>query len=213
MTEIEKKVLTGRYAGLRMVTPKTIYQTVMNDGSTYVWFSKLVFQDGVVKDLESRSVDVRRLHRAYQIYTAMVVVLFLISALGWAGVAVFNVPGRYGVIVVSLLAAVAVFMFLSRRREQIARLSSMLVEVNLPVDPLGMTLFHMGEIYARKYKCPSLVETIRSWDMMLKYVFIYMYYGTFGLYFFSFKDSLIWTLAGCVVGMSVYQAYYLLRKN
>ncbi|MBF0330584.1 MAG: hypothetical protein HQL17_01500 [Candidatus Omnitrophica bacterium] len=208
-----KRADQGRYADVRIVTPVTIYQTVLTDGPTYLWFSRVNFIDSVVKELQSAGYPVRAQHLNYNLYSVMAMIMVAASAAGWGMIFLKKGIEPWPIAATGLLTVVGALLFLMRRRERVAHMAAKLVEMNMPRDPMGMTLYQMGEIYARRYQAPSLVETVWTWDYVLKYAFLWTYYGAFGLYFLSFRDTVIWTLAGCVLAVCVYQLYFLLRKG
>jgi hypothetical protein len=184
----------------------------MSDGTTYLWFTKLVFLDGVQKILESVQMPVHQYLQTYRIYSVMAWMLLAVFAMDMGLVLLTKGMNPFLIIVTGILAVRAAWHFLMKRREQIACLAARLIEVNMPEDPLGMTLYQMGEIYARRYQGPSLVETIWSWDYLLNYTFLFVYFGAFGLYFLSFWNTIVWTTIACVLAVCIYQICFLIRK-
>ncbi len=207
-----KQAFQARYANVRLVTPTTIYNTVMTDGPTYLWFTKVLFIYNVVTALQSAQVPVGRHQRAYRNYSLMAIMMVVVSAAGGGIFCLGKDVEPFSMGAVGLLTGLGALLFLIKRREHIASLAAKLVEINRADDPLGMTLYQMGEIYARRYQIPSLVETVWSWDYVLKYAFMFTYYGAFGLYFLSFRDTVLWTVGGCVLAVCVFQLYFLLRQ-
>ncbi len=109
-------------------------------------------------------------------------------------------------------AVVSVLCFLKRNR-LLAKLAARLIELDLPALPAGVTLYQLGEIYARQYHLPSLVDVIGQWNSWMRGTVILVYFATFGVFFLSFPLMLFWTGAACLGVLGALWVSFGLRRG
>ncbi|MEI6437558.1 MAG: hypothetical protein WCO69_02265 [Candidatus Omnitrophota bacterium] len=112
-----------------------------------------------------------------------------------------------------MVALVLAMVMAFARRRPLATLAARLIEIDLPDLPESITLYQLGEIYARRYQLPSLVDIIGQWNELMRVTFIIVYFATFGVFFLTLPWMLFWTVMACFLVLFVLGAVFMLRRS
>ncbi len=189
-----KAMFPRPYAQLQMVTPKAVHATVLYDGQVRLWFRRLCFTPEIEEKLRRSSADAPSLYRTYRNYSALMLTLVVTAS---ALLAVAAAGSSTPLMALGTLAAAGTLYLAVRRRVPLARLSASLIEVDRAMVPPGMTLYQMGELYARTYRIPSLVDTIWLWDHWVRNALLVIYIAAFAVFFLPFWEMVAVTFLGC----------------
>jgi len=192
---------------LVMVTLGLVSSAVLYDGETRAWFRRLLASSGARKKLAGLPGEAPRRFRCYRAWQGASVLLWLAAFA--AAVLVVRAPvtetvalAGAGVLLVAFAMVAAYF-----ERQALAAVAARFVEPDLADFPAGMTMYQMGEIYAARYRVPSLVDVIWIENQWLRNAAPAIYFATLGVYFLPFAQMLAWIGIGCLAVLLAAKVY------
>ncbi|MBF0619451.1 MAG: hypothetical protein HQL19_04725 [Candidatus Omnitrophica bacterium] len=205
--------MTPEQPALRIVTPITIKNTVLYDDQTRLWMRMVLFTPAVDEKLCAASPEAGQLYKKY-IFLGETGIALLGIATFCAG-ATFAVAESFwlplsAASVAAIIAAITCFIL---RRSPLAALAAKLIELDAPSYPPNMTLFQLGEIYARQYDTPSLVDMICQWHNWINSACIVFYFSALGLYFLPTWKIVIFCVTGGAAATLLFKAFTLLQQH
>ena len=172
---------------------EAIVDSIKTDQYVSRWFSHLIIQPAVQEQLKSQG-DVLKL---YQSLARSVAWQAIVYALLIVCVVVFWLTKDMLSIVPFILLSAASLKNIATRKNIVSQISLKVLAQDFPPQELGaMTLFHLGEVYSRKYKIPSLVDTIYSLDKILRRTVIWVFVLTCFIYPLAYTETFFWVIAG-----------------
>jgi hypothetical protein len=201
----------NRYAQLRMITPEAIRDTVLYDGQTRLWFLKLCSLPEVENRLREASPSASAHYRLYRILSLVALALLLSALIIFMAAALSSRTDALRLTAAGIVVTGVAIVFLLKRRHPIAELSAGLIRLEASRFPPGMTLYQMGEVFARTYGLPSLIDTIWRWDQWTRNVFLAIYFATFGVFFLPFWQMILWSVLGGSAAVLAVRALLMLK--
>ncbi len=205
-------LLHEKYSKLELLTPRMLYNTVMCDERTCLWFRKLFSLPAVEEHLKG-SAEGQEIRSRYRVRSLAAGALAALS-LGLYLAGFFFLQKFFAVLVIAaavVAAGCGILLFQARR--DLAALSVHLITLDRALIPPGTTLFQLGEIYARQYGAPSLVEVIWIWDQGLRDAFLLLFTITIGVLFLPSWGVALGLMTGCGAMACLIKIWVMARRG
>jgi len=207
--------LYEKYAQLELITSRMVYNTVMCDERTCLWFRKIFSLPVVIERIKASSEGeiIRRRYQTHS-FAAAVFAVAAVVCLGWSLTGrLFSQWSFTGAAIFALLSAAGCGFFLLQSRRSLAALSAHLIKLDHALIPPGTTLFQLGEIYSRHYGTPSLVTVIWIWDQWLRNAFLLTFTVTMGVLFFPSWETVLAIVVACVTTACLVKIWVMARHS
>jgi hypothetical protein len=205
-------MLQESYSKLQLTTPQAIHSTVLCDERTCLWFEKLFSLSKAVDRVRS-SAEGKKIFKSYsQCSFAASALLALAFGCYLAFFFFFNDLLMPLGLATAAAAGGSVYCMV-RTRHYLAELARHIFSLDQNMFPAGMTLYQLGEIYARQYGVPSLVALISIWDQWARNAFLLLFASAFGVFFLPFWKLILWLLAGYFLATCLIKAWLMLRQK
>lgn len=201
-----------KYSQLELITPRMLSNTVLCDERTCLWFRKLFSLTPVLERLKG-SPEGQQIWGRYRMNSFAAAAFAVLSVGLFLAGRLFFQQFFVGLGVSAAVAAAGCGFFLRRGRRDLAALAAQLITLDRALIPPGTTLFQLGEIYARQYGVPSLVDVIWIWDQSLRNVFLLLFTVTLGVLFLPDWGMAIGCIAGCAVTACLVKIWVMGRRT
>ncbi len=204
-------MLHERYSKLQLTTPQAIHSTVLCDERTCLWFEKL-FSISKAADRVRSSAEGEKIFKSYSHYSLAASALLALAFGCYLACFFFNdllIPLG---LVTAAAAGSSVYCMI-RTRYYLAELARHIFSLDQNMFPAGLTLYQLGEFYARQYGAPSLVALISIWDQWSRNAFLLLFVSAFGVFFLPFWKLILWLLAGYFLATCLIKAWLMLRQK
>jgi hypothetical protein len=189
-----------------------LYNTVMCDERTCLWFRKLFTLPLVIERMKE-SMEGQAIQRRFKVHSFIAAILSVVSLILFLAGIFFFQQFFMVLSILTAVTAVGCVLFLLQARRDLAACSVHLFTLDREIIPRGTTLFQLGEIYSRKYQAPSLVTVIWIWDQWLRNACIALFCMAFGVLFLPVWGQFLGIVVGCCLTACLVKILVMARQD